>query len=346
MTPPRIFHFQFGTDGGTENFFLRLTAAFAERGCPQGFAIRPGRSWKPQLDAIGLVTEGHPLRRTPAGLWQAFCLRRLLRDWRPDVVMAWRAPAARLMPRDPSVVRVLRLGDYPRHGRHLGAVDAVVVNAPQIGPHLDRIGWTGPTRLISNFPPDTDPPAASRAALATPSDAFVICGAGRFFRTKGFDTLVRAAAALPDVWLWLVGDGEERPALEALVEELGLAERTRLVGWVPDILPWIKAADAFVVPSRDEPLGNVLLEGWRAGTPCVTTLAGGLAWIATDGQDALTVPVDDVPAMAAAIARLRDTPGLGAALAARARQTLDERFSKQAIVDAYFALFDQIGSRR
>ncbi|MGP1354920.1 glycosyltransferase [Roseicyclus sp.] len=343
MTVRRIFHVQMGRDGGTERFFVTLAQAFAERGIEQAFAIRPGNAWAPEIARLGAVHEGHYLRRTPGALWSLARLRRAMRAWGPDAAMAWRAPAARLIPDLAGVVKIVRLGDYPRHVRHFAHLQAVVCNNPTIARHVEALGWRGAAPVISNFARPVTPRPVTRDEMATPPDAFVISSAGRLTHIKGYDTLLRAVAALPGCWLWLAGDGDLRGALEAQARDLGIADRVRFVGWLAEPMDLIAGSDAFVMPSREEPLGNVVIEAWHCGVPTVATRTDGPTWFATDGKDCLLVPIDDAPAMAAAMARLRDDADLRAALVAEARRTLAARFSKEAVVDAYLDLFDRLG---
>lgn len=342
MSIQRIFHIQPGTDGGTERFMITLAQGFAERGITQGFAIRPGRSWAGEIAPLGAVSEGQFLRRTPGGLWSLWRLRRMIRAWRPDAIMAWRAPAARLVPRIGGVAKIVRLGDFPRHAGHFAGLDAVVCNNPSIARHVAGLGWAGETPVISNFVRATAAAAVSRNALDTPEDAFVICGAGRFTRGKGFDLLIDAVARLPDAWLWLIGDGPEGDALRHQTATLGLEGRVRFAGWRADPTEIIAAADAFVLPSRNEPLGNALLEAWGAGVPSVATRTDGPIWYATDGQDCLLVQIDDAQAITDALGRLMASPDLRVRLAQCARATLAQRFSRDAVIDSYLATFDRL----
>ena len=179
----------------------------------------------------------------------------------------------------------------------------------------------------------------ARAALGTPENAFLISGAGRFVPRKGFDLLIRAAARTPDAWLWLIGDGEERPALEALVREVGMAGRTRFTGWVEEPIHHIAATDVFGMPSRHEPLGNVILEAWQAGVPVVATLSEGPAWYMVDGENGMLVDIDDLDAFTAAVGLLQSDRAFAETLIAGGRARLEEMFSRDRIVDRYLDLF-------
>lgn len=201
MAVRRIFHIQPGTDGGTERFIVTLSDAFAEQGIEQAFAIRPDRAWQREVDGFGEIREGQFLRRTPRGMFDLWRLHRAIRAFRPDAIMAWRAPAARLIPRDVAAAKIVRLGDYPRHVRHFAGLDAVVCNNPSIARHIEGLGWQGGAPIKSNFSRPVAGAPISRGELDTPEEAFVVCGAGRFTKLKGFDLLIEAVAQVPGVYL-------------------------------------------------------------------------------------------------------------------------------------------------
>lgn len=338
-SPPKVLHFHFGKDGGAERFFVSLAQVFGERGVEQRFVIRPGRTWRGELEGLGSIVENHYRRLSLSSLLLERRVRRTVREWRPDAIMAWMPRAARLIPDWPDAVKLARLGDFPAHLKHFGRCDLLVGNLPGIGDRCRTLGWAGPVRTISNFPPETAPRPVKRADLDTPDDAFLVAGAGRFVPRKGFDLLVRAAAALPDAWLWLIGDGQQRGALEALAREAGIAERTRFTGWVPEPMHYIAATDVFAMPSRHEPLGNVVLEAWRAGVPVVSTRSEGPSWYMIDERNGLLANIDDVDGLSSALGRLRSRPDLAASLVAGGRETLEDAFSRERIVDRYLDLF-------
>ena len=340
MTARQILHMHFGKEGGAERFFVNLVEAFQDRGMEQRFVIRPGRLWEDEVAALGPVWRTNYRRLSPMTPVMTWRVHRMIRRWRPDVIMAWMSRSTRLIPDYPGAVKLTRLGDYPRHLDYFRYNDVIVPNTPGIAGHCRALGWTRPIRVISNFAREVSITPVSRAAMTTPEDAFVIASSGRFVRRKGFDTLIRAAALIPDAWLWLIGEGEKRQEMEALVAELGLSERTRFTGWVEEPMNHVAAASAFVMPSRHEPLGNVILEAWQAGVPVVSTRSEGPQWFVRDGADALLCDIDDATGMAAAIERLRAEPALAARLVSGGRESLAARFDRDAVVDAYMEVFE------
>ena len=340
MSPRRILHMHFGKEGGAERFFVNLVQAFGEAGIEQRFVTRPGRIWHDEIAPLGPILQSNYRRISPGSLILTWRVRRMVRDWQPDVIMAWMSRSSRLIPDWPGAVKLTRLGDYPRHLKNFRNNDLIVANTPGIAEACRALGWTKPLQVVSNFARQVDIRPVRRADHDTPDDAFVIAGSGRFVGRKGFDTLIRAAALVPGAWLWLAGAGEREAELRALAEELGIAGRTRFFGWVDEPMHIVAAADVYVMPSRHEPLGNVILEAWHARVPVVSTRSEGPSWFATDGQDALMVDIDDAPGMAAAIARLRDDPALAARLVAGGAATLEAKFTKAQVIAHYMRLFD------
>ena len=335
----RVLHYHFGKEGGAERFFVNLVRALGERGVEQRFVIRPGRIWRWEIEGLGEVTENHFRRLSISGMSLPWRVGRVVSEWKPNVIMAWKPRAARLLSDRSDAIRVVRLGDFPDHLRHFHHASVLVGNHPAIERHCQALGWVRPTRTIGNFPRRVEGPTVNREELSTPEGAFVVVGVGRFVRRKGMDLLIRAVAAIPNAWLWLIGDGEERQRLEGLAREVGVEERTRFVGWVEEPMRYIAASDVFGMPSRHEPFGNVILEAWRVGVPVVATRSEGPAWYMTDGQNGLVVDIDDLSGFTSGIQRLKDDRKLGERLVHGARTRMEELFDQDFIVDQYLDLF-------
>ena len=157
---------------------------------------------------------------------------------------------------------------------------------------------------VPTFPTIDDGPPVDRAALATPADATVLLALSRLHEKKGLDILLRALAELPGCVAWIAGDGPLEADLKALAAKLGVADRVRFLGWRSDRGALLRAADICVLPSRYEPFGTVMLEAWATGVPLVAAASQGPTALIADGGNGLLVPVDDAPALAAAIRRL------------------------------------------
>jgi N-acetyl-alpha-D-glucosaminyl L-malate synthase BshA len=150
----------------------------------------------------------------------------------------------------------------------------------------------------------------------------------------------RVREAMPAV-LVLVGDGPERPATEALVEELGLQDHVKFLGKLNVVADVLQACDLFLLPSTSESFGLGALEAMACGLPVVASNVGGLPEVVNDGETGALHDPDDIEGMAqSAIAILGDAGREAAvkdAAVARARE-----FSSDLIVPRYEALYQEV----
>lgn len=138
-----------------------------------------------------------------------------------------------------------------------------------------------------------------------PSEPPVVLSVGRLTPAKDYSTLIRAFALVRKKMparLMILGEGEERPKLEALIKELGLEQDVVLPGFVNNPYKYMKHATVFVLSSRWEGFGNVLVEAMALGTPVVSTdCPSGPLEILDGGKHGKLVPVGDPNLMAKAI---------------------------------------------
>jgi glycosyltransferase involved in cell wall biosynthesis len=166
---------------------------------------------------------------------------------------------------------------------------------------------------------------------------------------KGIDELLEATAALNDrvsgLAVVVAGEGPERGRLEAAARERALERSFLLLGHRPDIGRVLASADAFCLPSRHEGLPLSLLEGMRAGLPCVATAVGGIPGLVEDGVSGLLVPPRDPAVLAAAIERVLTDADLAARLGEEARRVVETRHSPAAVAGSYADLYGELASR-
>jgi len=185
-------------------------------------------------------------------------------------------------------------------------------------------------------------------ANAGPDD-LVLLAAGRLSPEKGFHILVDAMAKLKAagklVRTVLFGDGVQRTLLERQVEEAGLSDHFKLVGFHQDLdnyLPW---ADMMTLPSFTEGLPNVALEASAAGVPVVATAVGGTPEVVRDGLNGFLVPPGDIALLAERIGDLCDDGRLRQKLGDAGERLMRDEFSFAGQADAYRRLFDRLLNR-
>ena len=257
------------------------------------------------------------------------------------------AAAARLaaLDREPSRLRCLRRRTaLPRDGK--------LHERPSRGrrrsPRAARICDRGPSRSApmrtrstvvpygvdsDRFKPDSAARARGRARLGVAADTPLVFAIGRLVTKKGFEYLIEATAILknefPDLRVCIAGDGDLNDALRAQAHAAGVADYVKFLGVVPhhEVPDLLAAADVAVAPSIHDAAGNVdglpntVMEMLASATPLVTTRAGGIGAVATDGETARLVPERDAHALAVAIRDLLSQPRSSAPPSDRARET-------------------------
>lgn len=332
--------------GGAELFFERLTLALHRAGSEQRVLIRRNPQRAATLQAGGIAAVELPF----GGLFDFTTKRRFAAEitrFAPQVVLSWMNRATRFTPPKTTgkgFVHVARLGGY-YDLKYYQACDHLVCNTQDLVEYVIREGWpSGRAHYLPNFAEEVSAPPVSRVSLNTPETAPVLFALGRLHGNKGFDTLLRAFAQVPGAYLWIAGEGPERVALEALAQELGVADRLRLLGWRNDAPALHAAADLFVCPSRHEPLGNVVIEAWAQGSPVVAAASQGPCELITPGVTGLLTPVDDVAAMAHTLnAALADRATL-AAMAEAGRAAYQAQFTEAAVVARYQDFFRRLAA--
>lgn len=328
--------------GGAERFFVKLAIALHEAGLRQSLFIGRDRERYEELSDAGLSVQQFDFGKGISG-WQAGrTFRKALTARQPDVVLAWMNRAARRVPAG-NYKRVARFGGYYPLKYYAG-FDWIICNTPDLERYVIEQGWDeARTSTISNF---GELPAAApvrRADFDTAEDAFVILACGRLHPSKGFDTLIRAMQSVPEAVLWLAGAGEEEAALRQLAEQLDVAARIRFLGWRHDQSSLLEQADLCVVPSRHEPLSNVVIEAWSKKVPVVATASEGPSWLLGETQSfGILVATDDHQALAGAISTLAQDDERRAAVAKAGFLKWQSGFSRPAIVNQYISFLQTI----
>ncbi len=237
--------------------------------------------------------------------------------------------------------------------RMMRGVDAFVAISDEIREGLLRDGIR-PERIhrIANFidPGMFFPPAPGEKGRLKADLGFagrmVVIFSGRLVPRKGVEHLLdawqRVSPRFPDATLVILGDGPLRGALEAIAGRLGVSATVRFTGRVDNVPAYLRAADAFVLPSLQEGLSNSLLEAMASGLPAAASRIGGVVDVVEDGRSALLVPPADGAALAGALADLLGDGALRARLAAAALETIRDRYGLESRVRRYLALYESL----
>jgi len=182
-----------------------------------------------------------------------------------------------------------------------------------------------------------------RKSLKLKDSNLVIGAIARLHREKGIDLLIRAFQALakefPELILVIVGDGEERENLEALVKNSGLEDRVIFTGFQEAPERYLDVFEIFVLPSRVEAMPITLLQAMSLGKAIVATKVGGIPELIEDSQEGLLVEAEDQFLMTRAISRLVKDQNLRKVLGEKAEARAIQEFGLEKMISSYRELY-------
>jgi len=170
-----------------------------------------------------------------------------------------------------------------------------------------------------------------------------IISVARLTPQKDVRSLVRALALLPSgsFHAQLVGDGEDRPAIEAEIEEAGLGDSVELLGDRRDVPDLLAAADIFSLASWWEALPIAILEAMAAGLPVVASDVDGVREMVVDGETGILVPPGEPERLAAALARLTEDAAARDMMGRAGRRHVMAHFGPERFLRAHRDLYDR-----
>jgi glycosyltransferase involved in cell wall biosynthesis len=297
--------------------------------------------------------------RQGSAVWDRFTIRKLLRDFRPDVLHVEEEPwtqaaavatalAARL--RIPSVLfsaesisRAYPLTQRWRRARSLGRAHGLIAANRVAAALLARASPKTPTTTIPQLGV-----GIPRMLTPVPHQGFTIGFVGRLVPEKGLDLLLRACVRLLGRWdLLVVGSGPAQEELESMAERLGIASRVTWLGALPseDLSMIWPRLDCLVAPARTtrqwvEPHGRAVIEAMGNGVPVIGSDSGALPEII--GPAGVVVKEDDVPALTESITQLMESAQHRAALAQEGRRRVMSEFVDAAIAQKTRAFWQKV----
>lgn len=220
----------------------------------------------------------------------------------------------------------------------------ILAALPQLAPAQCRVVHNALD--VDGFLPACLPRAEARRALGLPPQALVFGCVGRLVPYKAQRDLIEAFAGvaerLPEARLAIIGRGGEHARLAAQIRERALGDRAALLGFVPQASRLMAAFDVFVLPSRREPFGLVLLEAMAQSLPVIAAKAGAAPEILADSGR--LYPSGDSTALGHCLLELGQRPELRRTLGEAAQRRLRERFDIDAYRAGYRALSEGLGA--
>jgi glycosyltransferase involved in cell wall biosynthesis len=351
--------------GGAERQVTLLAKGLLERGWRVSVVALSGKggSEADELSAAGSGFMSLEMRKglaDPRG-WMRF--HRWLKREAPDVVhahlphAAWLARWSRLLWPVRVVVDTLHSSSTGSVGRRLGyrwsgwLTDRVTAVSQAVAEAYVAAGMAKEDMLtvlpngvnVEGWRPDAAVRAAVRQALGLDGE-FLWLAAGRLESVKDYSTLLWAFAQMRSTArLVIAGSGSLMDELTQLTTRLGLANRVRFLGFQPDLLRWMQAADGFVLSSRWEGLPMGLLEASACAVPVVATDVPGTREVIVDGNTGTLVAPGSAAALEGAMSRtMRASEEERRAMGERARQSVIRQYSLVNILDRWEALYAEL----
>jgi glycosyltransferase involved in cell wall biosynthesis len=217
-----------------------------------------------------------------------------------------------------------------------------------IGYPEDRIAPAGNGVDMEFYKKSADK-GALRSDLGFDDTEKLVLYAGRLSPEKGVDFLIQSCARLNSsiqTKLLIAGDGPEKKRLQEIARTAGLADRIFWCGSIDNVLPYLQAADLFVMPSRFEGLSNALLEAMACELPVIATDVTGNNELITHGDNGLLVAHGDEAALAAAMQAVLENPRMGRELASRAHDYVRQHHSLDTVIARYETLYASLETLR
>jgi len=348
--------------GGAQVHVRDMAAAMRENGHGAIIICGPGGIFTAELTERGLpfrclpnlVRPIHPIKDALALVE----LRAALREWQPDLVSLHSSKTRLLggiaarMSGTPALATVhgwpfadgtadSRRRFYVFYERQAARMAAAVVTVSHYDKDLaerHRVGTRGGITVIHNGMPD-DARQRDHGRTSGPVRLLMI---GRHSPQKDQPTLFRALAKLRDQpWtIDLVGTGPHQDRHEAMVRELGLAQRVTFLGYRNDVPNLMATADVYSLASNWEGLPRSIIEAMRAGLPTVASDVGGNREMIVEDETGYLAPRGDAETLARHLAVLIGDPRKRRLLGANARRRFEEHFSFETMFGRTLAVYE------
>ncbi|MFW1677874.1 glycosyltransferase [Pontibacter sp. JAM-7] len=333
--------------GGAEAHFLRFCVELAKFENINVVPVVRRNSWLAgQLQHSDLLFHTLPFLGRH-DFWTRAKLKRIARDTNTQVTQCWMSRAASVMPKMTGVKHIGRLGGYYAL-KNFRNMNWLVAATEDLRQHVIQGGHPAVRScVIPNFvnPAQTENLAVTqqlREKLQL-QEKTVLFTPARLHPVKGLDTAIQALAQLPDNYCYIIaGQGPDEAKLKQQAEALGLTKRVIFTGWTDNISQYCYLSDAFIVPSRHEPFGSVLLEAWSHHLPLISSDSQGATAITRHGKNALIFAKDDVAQLAQSISNLFADDRLRSQLTEQGYQEFADHYTAASVLRTYQQLYQRL----
>jgi glycosyltransferase involved in cell wall biosynthesis len=230
------------------------------------------------------------------------------------------------------------------------ATDVIIAISPEIRDDLLSIGIGRPEQYrviplgldLDSFLEVEGPSGLLRTQLGLDDRTPLVGAFGRLVAIKHLTMLIDAVAQLDGVHLALIGDGEDRLALEQHARDSPAAGRVHFTGWAPDVAAYVSDLDIVALTSRNEGTPVALIEALAAAKPVVATDVGGVRFVVKPDETGLLAPTEDAETFARLLRTALDQPDRMRGLALAGRAHVEASFSSHRLVADIRSLYAEL----
>ena len=326
--------------GGAELFFERLALSF-ER-CDkieQKIIIRNNRNRsKKFIDGINEIEKINFFHKLNP--FCTFKIEKIIREYKPNILLSWMNRASSLIPniKINNEITVGRLGGYYKI-KNYTKCDYLITNTSDLKKYVISKGWdTNKVEFIPNFVSQNK---IDKTKSKINKDRIILC-MGRFHPNKAIDILIKAMPFLPKFRLFIVGEGELKSQYEILIKKFDLMSRVKILEWSDNISEFLNQCSILVCPSRHEPFGNIVIEGWAHKIPVVVSDVGGPGRIVKHKTTGIKFEKDNTFDLVSKIKNLNSDKKLKRKIVMNAYNVYKKSYSEEVIVSRYLSFFRRI----
>ena len=326
--------------GGAEFFFERLALSFErKKNIQQKIIMKSDKNRLKNLKISISDIEEIILFK----FYNPFCLLKIeniISEFEPDIVLTWMNRASSLIPNKKfkNEITVGRLGGFYKI-KNYAKCDYLITNTMDIREYVIEQGWEEQkVEFIPNF---VFRNKNSKTDFGFKKKDVLIC-MGRFHENKGIDILIKAMPFLPDFKLLIVGSGSLKEHYELLINKFDLNERVKIFDWSNDISQYLNSSSVLICPSRHEPFGNIVVDGWAHKIPVIVSDTGGPGKLIKNKLNGLKFENNNSFDLVKKIEDLNSDLNLRKKIIENGYKIYEENYSEDVIVEKYINFFKKI----
>ena len=326
--------------GGAELFFERLALSFERcNKIEQKIIIRNNRNRsKKFIDGINEIEKINFFHKLNP--FCTFKIEKIIREYKPNILLSWMNRASSVIPniKINNEITVGRLGGYYKI-KNYTKCDYLITNTSDLKKYVISKGWDKKkVEFIPNFVTQNK---IDKTKLKINKDKIILC-MGRFHPNKAIDILIKAMPFLPKFRLFIVGEGELKSQYEILIKKFDLMSRVKIFEWSDNISEFLNKCSILVCPSRHEPFGNIVIEGWAHKIPVVVSDVGGPGRIVKHKTTGIKFEKDNTFDLVSKIKNLNSDKKLKRKIVMNAYNVYKKSYSEEVIVSRYLSFFRRI----